>query len=174
MPLVRRKITQVSQTTFGRHVVDHTFFVPAKQVRPTDQVVPPSDGHLADLAYRFPKEWSGVGKLTFVQLAKERGVRPYEPPAEDPMSQDEEQLTAMANMAVKMFPSLKESDALALVDSTQDLAVLKAFFQAELDSAKPRAKVVAAFRARGLVVVDEEPEPEDDGEPGQAGGDAGA
>lgn len=169
MPLVSRIVDQKVETTHGIVHAEHIFFVPAKQRRPTDKVVEPSDGQLADLAYRFPNESSGVGKLTFVQLAKQRKVKVYEPEPEEPTSRDEEQLTAMANMAVKMFPTLKDKDALELVEQTQDVEVLKALFQAELDTDAPREKVVKAFKAKGLKVIEPAPaaEDEDDGEPGQ-------
>lgn len=167
MPLVKRIVDQKVETTHGIVHAEHVFFVPAKQRRPTDEVVEPSAGQLADLAYRYPGEPSGVGKLTFAQLAKKRRVAPYEPEPEEAKGRGEEQLTHMANLAVKMFPTLKEKDALDLVDSTTDVEVLKAFFQAELDTEHPRAKVVQAFKAKGLKIIEPAaPEPEDDGEVG--------
>lgn len=172
MPLVKRKVDQKVETTHGVVHADHVLFVPKKQMRPTDEVVEPNAGQLSDLAYRYPDEPSGVGKLTFAQLAKERKVRVYEPEPEEPQADSEEQLTAMANMAVKMFPTLKEKDALDLIEQTEDVAVLKALFQAELDTEKPRAKIVAGFKAKGLKVIEPagEEELEDEGEPGQGEG----
>lgn len=171
MPLVERTVDQKVETTHGVVHAQHIFFVPKKQLRPTDKVVEPSAGQLADLAYRYPNEPSGVGKLTFAQLAKQRKVQVFEPEPEEVVGRDEEQLTAMANMAVRMFPTLKEKDALALVDETTDVDVLKAFFQAELDSDQPREKLVKAFKAKGLKIIDlPKAEAEDDGEPGQGEG----
>lgn len=171
MPLVKRIVDQKVETTHGIVHAEHVFFVLAKQRRPTDEIVPPSDGQLADLAYRYPNEPSGVGKLTFAQLAKQRKVKVYEPEPEEPAGRDEEHLTALANMAVKMFPTLKEKDALELIDATQEVEVLKAFFQAELDTDQPREKVVKAFKAKGLKIIEAPaPEAEDDGEPGQGEG----
>jgi hypothetical protein len=168
MPLVTRIVDQKSETTHGVIHAEHTFFVPAKQKRPTDKIADPSPDQLADLAYRFPQEPSGIGKLTFAQLAKQRKIKPFEPAPEEPETADDEQLAVMANMAVKMFPTLKDKDALELIEQTQDAAVLKALFQAELDTDNPREKVVKAFKAKGLKII--EPagdEPIDDGEPGQ-------
>lgn len=168
MPLVTRIVDQKVETTHGVVHAEHTFYVPAKQKRPTDKVADPSPDQLADLAYRYPNEPSGIGKLTFAQLAKQRKIKPFEPAPEEPEAQDEEQLAAMANMAVKMFPSLKEKDALELIEQTQDVAVLKALFQAELDGDAPRDKIVKAFKAKGLKVI--EPAEEDelvDDEPGK-------
>ena len=168
MPLVTRIVDQKVETTHGVIHAEHTFFVPAKNKRPTDKIADPSPDQLADLAYRFPTEPSGVGKLTFAQLAKQRKIRPFEPAPEEPQGADDEQLAAMANMAVKMFPSLKDKDALDLVEQTQEVAVLKALFQAELDGEVPREKVVKAFKAKGLKIIEPAEEaPVDDGEPGQ-------
>lgn len=168
MPLVTRIVDQKVDTTHGVVHAEHTFFVPAKQKRPTDKIADPSPDQLADLAYRFPNEPSGIGKLTFAQLAKQRKVKPFEPAPEEPEGQDDEQLAAMANMAVKMFPTLKDKDALELIEQTQDVAVLKALFQAELDTDAPRDKIVKAFKAKGLKVI--EPAADDelvDDEPGK-------
>lgn len=171
MPLVKRIIDQKVETTHGVIHAEHIFYVTPKQRRPTDEIVPPSDGQLADLAYRYPNEPSGVAKLTFTQLAKQRKVAVFEPEPEEIVGRDEEQLTAMANMAVKMFPTLKEKDAIALVEETTDVEVLKALFQAELDADEPRAKLVTAFKAKGLKIIETpEAEEEDDGEPGQGTG----
>lgn len=167
MPLVKRKVEQKIDTTHGKMMVDHIFFVPVKQRRPTDEVVEPSAGQLADLAYRMPAEPSGIGKMTFLQLAKARKVRPYEPPLEEPVSQDAEALTAGFNALVTIFPGLKDKDALELVDKTHDATLLKALFQAELDTETPRVKVVAAFKAKGLKIIEPPEEVEDQGEPGQ-------
>lgn len=171
MPLVKRIVDQKVETTHGVVHADHVFFVTKKQMRPTDSAVEPNDGQLSDLAFRYPNEWSGVGKLSFLELAKQRRVKVYEPEPEEPAERGEEQLTAMANMAVKMFPTLKDKDALALVEETTDIDVLKALFQAELDGDEPRESLIKAFKAKGLKVIEPEPEPEiDDGEPGQGTG----
>lgn len=170
MPLVKRMVEQSVGTTHGKMTVEHVFFVPAKQRRPTDEVVDPSPGQLADLAYRLPNEPSGIGKQTFAQLAKARKVKPYEPPADEPESKDAEALTAGFNALVTIFPGLKDKEALELVDKTHDATLLKALFQAELDTDKPRDKVVAAFKAKGLKIIEAPAEVVDDGEPGQGEG----
>ena len=167
MPLVKRVVDQKVGTTHGVVHAEHIFYVPAKQRRPTDEGVEPSADQLADLAYRFPSEPSGIGKMSFLQLAKARKVKPYEPPPEEPESQDAEALTAGFNALVSIFPGLKDKEALELVDKTHDATLLKALFQAELDTDKPRTKVVEAFKAKGLKIIEPPPVVEDDGEPGQ-------
>jgi hypothetical protein len=167
MPLVKRIVEQKVETTHGVIHAEHVLFVPAKQRRPTDEVVVPSDSQLADLAYRYPTEPSGVGKATYAQLAKQRKVPIFEPEPEEPTARGDAQLTEMAQGFVTVFPKLKDKDALELIDHTQDVEVLKALFQAELDTAQPRDKVVKAFKAKGLKIIEPATEPEDDGEPGQ-------
>lgn len=150
MPMVRRTVVDAPDTTKGKITSPHVLFVPAAKLRPTDTVVVPTNRQLRDLAYRFPDEPSGVGRRTFAELLEARGVTPYEPPvvAEE---RDGDEIDALAAMALRMFPAMRQEEALQLIERTNDLNLLKRLFQAELSGGTPRARVVEAFGAKGLV-----------------------
>jgi hypothetical protein len=115
---------------------------------PTDRVVEPTDAELSDLAGSMPDAKSGIGRLTFRELAEKRRVKPAERPVE--AVPEPERLVAVANLAVHLFPRTRQEEAVELVESCTDDTLLQRWYEAELTSERPRPIVLAAFRRRGI------------------------
>lgn len=133
MPLVKRTVEIDNEsTTYQKGTVEHVHYIPPGQVRSDDVVVEPSsDVQLAELAEKYPAEFSA--------LAKDRGVTPGHESGED------------GRVAAFMAKPVKDLvKAIRDLDAEGDAVLLIQLFEAETsDEGENRAAVLQALAKQG-------------------------